>query len=207
MLVAARLTDDPRSNDIASVAMADVSLELSATLKDLEASTTASAAHACCEILRGVSGVKQVLSMYRMTDRPAPTEPSAYVGESVAALTCFARDTDASARLADDATDRCVRASLSLVCECYASLCLEVVESARKTAAGLGLIKTRRKKPVGNQPDSAAPLSDTDKIFAQLRLDIQHFGTLCARDYNVQPESMQTYHTLLESASEKHQEQ
>eukprot|EP01044_Picomonas_judraskeda_P046389 COSAG03_NODE_25869_length_263_cov_0.542683_1_plen_29_part_10 len=29
MLIAARLTDDPRSNDIASVAMADVSLELS----------------------------------------------------------------------------------------------------------------------------------------------------------------------------------
>ena len=205
MLIAGRLTDDPRSKDIASAAMADVVLELSATLRDLETSTTGSAAHACCEVLRGPSGVKQVLSMYRMTDRPAPTEPLAYVDESLVALTCFARDTEASARLPGDAADRWVRASLDLICDCYASLCLEVIESARKTAAGLGLIKTRRKKPVGNQADSAAPLSDIDKIFAQLRLDIQHFGMLCARDHGVQPDSMQTFQKLSQSASEKQQ--
>ena len=206
VLIAATLSADPRSKEIVSAAMADVFLELSGALQDLETSTTASAAHVSCEVLRSVSGVKQVLSMYRMTDRPAPTEPLAYVGESLAALACFAADTDASTRPSEDAAERWVRTSLSLICECYATLCLEVIESARKTAAGLGLIKTRRKKPAGNQQDSAAPLSDTDKICAQLRLDVQHFGMLCARDYKVQPESIQTFDKLLQSTSEKQQE-
>lgn len=207
MLIAGRLTDDPRSKDIASTAMADVFSELSATLKDLETSTTGSAAHACCEVLRGASGVKQVLSMYRMTDRPAPTEALGYVGESLAALTCFAQDTEASERLPDGTAERWVRASLDLICDCYVSLCLEVIESARKTAAGLGLIKTRRKKSLGNQTDGAAPLSDTDKIFAQLRLDIQQFGILCAQDYGVQPDSMRTFQKLSQVASEKQVEE
>lgn len=207
VLIAARLSEDPPSKDIASAAMADVSLELFAALQDLENSTTASAAHVCCEVLRGASGVKQVLAMYRMTDRPAPTEPLAYVGESLVALSCYARDTEASVRLSEDDADRLVRASLSLICECYVTLCIEVIESARKTAAGLGLIKTRRKKAVGNQSDSAAPLSDTEKISAQLHIDTKHFGVLCTRDYNVQPESIQAFHKLLELTSEKREEE
>ena len=90
--IAAGLADDDASKNTASAAIADARSEMRVSLQDLEDSLTASAAHLCCEVLRGVSGVKQVLATYRMTDRPAPTEPSVYVDESldIAALGCFA---------------------------------------------------------------------------------------------------------------------
>lgn len=180
--------------------------EMRVSLQDLEDSLTASAAHLCCEVLQGVSGVKQVLATYRMTDRPAPTEPSVYVDGSLAALGCFAFEAGVPKGLSSETTGRWVRASLGLICECYAHLCLDVLESARKTAAGLGLIKTRRKKPTG-MSDAAAPLSDLDKISAQLHLDVQHFGMLCSKEYDVQPDSIGTYSKLLQSLSEQKQQQ
>jgi conserved oligomeric Golgi complex subunit 2 len=172
--IAAGLADDDASKNTASAAIADARSEMRVSLQDLEDSLTTSAAHLCCEVLRGVSGVKQVLATYRMTDRPAPTEPSVYVDGSLAALGCFAFEAGVPKGLSSETTGRWVRASLGIICECYAHLCLDVLESARKTAAGLGLIKTRRKKPTG-MSDAAAPLSDLDKISAQLHLDVQHF--------------------------------
>ena len=47
------------------------------------------AAFPCCEVLRGASGVKQVLLTYRMTSREAHTQGSTYVSATIQPLVRF----------------------------------------------------------------------------------------------------------------------
>jgi hypothetical protein len=66
---------------------------------------------------------------------------------------------------------------VSTVCQRFLVAATEVVSSAKKTAAGLDLIKSRRKKSPNSSTggDDAAVLSDTEKICVQLWLDMQAF--------------------------------
>lgn len=114
-------------------------------------------------------------------------------------LIIFVRAARGHTGLTDGTADRLVRASVDIVCEDYSSLCLEVIESARKTAAGLGRIKTRRKKASGADAETAVPLSDTEKIRVQLRLDVAHLGVLFSQDFQVQPDAVPSYCKLRKS--------
>ena len=184
-LVADRLGADAAGARAAASAIANAQAELGSCIARVESRITGAAAHACCDVLRAGTGVRQVLSTYRMTDRPAPTEASAYVAAAIAPLRSLV---DESGRLATGTAERWVCAATEVVCREYGALCREVVESARKTAAGLGLIKTRRKKTAGAPPTES--VSDTDKICAQLRLDVEALGALLPTELQVRPEAL-----------------
>lgn len=153
------------------------------------------AARPCCEVLRGGAGVKQVLATYRMTHRAAPTTYSSYVAATIQPLALFTQ-TSVDQRIVPIETARdWATEAVRLVCCTYLELCRDVVSSVMKTAAGLGLIKPRRKK-VGQPSDSADSLSDTQKICAQLSLDIDQLGELAESQLGIIAEDIPAFREL-----------
>ena len=149
------------------------------------------AAFPCCEVLRGASGVKQVLLTYRMTSREAHTQGSTYVSATIQPLVRFRAINDDVHACDEGWTQDAVR----VLCKDFERLSKEVVESARKTATGIELIKARRKRS-NPQNTTGITLSDTQKICTQLLLDVEKMGSAIESKLGIDPESVAEFCTL-----------
>ena len=146
----------------------------------------------CCEVLRSVSGVRQVLSTHRIAKRDKPTGSSPYAATTLVPLVGFIKAV--ATRVSHTTVTEWTRGAVRLVCIQFRELCEEAVQSAKKTAAGLGLIKTRRKKT--GAVDGAEALSDTQKICCQLRLDMGEMELRCREELGFDPNSLPEFGEL-----------
>ena len=126
-----------------------------------------------------LSAVKGVAVMYRMTNRPPPTQPSSFVGTIFRPLKEFSQSF--TNRTPSNVGQRWKQQIVATVSDKYAIAMKELLTTVQRTEEALKNRKARRV--------AAGGMSDGDKLKLQLYLDYKFFAQ-SVREVGVGPESV-----------------
>lgn len=132
----------------------------------------------CAERLAGVRGIG---AAYRFQAKELPAQPSAFMREALEPLQSFAHGADGGGVPAAD-KQAVLEACLGAVGAHYARLVAELAQTTLRTESSIKRLQPRRQQGAAAEGGEAgsAP-SDSDKIFAQLRIDAASFRAQAAR--------------------------
>lgn len=137
-----------------------------------------------------------VTARYRMTNKPAPTQASAYVAEALVPLKAFISKYSTAADLCSAASSHVWTAAvIETLCAAFRSRVQTLIDTVKSMDAALNKRSGRPKAT------SSSGMSDSDKILLQLLLDVQAFATLAA-EMGVPAESIPSYGALLQEVQE-----
>eukprot|EP00850_Spirogloea_muscicola_P009839 SM000056S17957 [mRNA] locus=s56:314391:319655:+ [translate_table: standard] len=152
---------------------------------------TDAVAEKCMEFLKQVKGVTAV---YRMTNKPLPTRHSPYVPDILRPLRAFVEG-DRAALIAEKARAELVATIVDRVTTRYDSLAQELVTTARRTESSLKRLRQGASRTGMGADTAGAHISDSDKMVAQLFLDVQEYGRQL-QHFGVNPQAVASYATL-----------
>lgn len=149
---------------------ADLLMEIIPALTDV---LTETLADKCVEVLKQAKGIT---ATYRMTNKPPPTRHSAYVSIVLQPLRAFL-DGDRIIYLKEEARKELLGTVVEKINTRYDEQARDIITTARKTESTLARFRqgAARQRGAGADP-SENSVSDTDKICAQLFLDVQEYG-------------------------------
>jgi len=131
-----------------------------------------------------------------MTNKPAPTTPSAYVGEAFGPLKVFVSKYSAAATLCSASTSLVWMAGvIEAICVVFRTRVVYLIDTVKSMDAALNKRSGRPKAAI------SGGMSDSEKILLQLLLDVQAFATLAA-EIDVPIESIPSYAALLQEVQE-----
>ena len=143
-----------------------------------------------------LNGVNTVTARYRMTNKPAPTTASAYVGEALEPLKVFASKYSTAAGLCSASSSRVWMAGvIEAICVVFRARVQSLIDTVKSMDAALN---KRSGRPKATNPGG---MSDSEKILLQLLLDVQVFATLAA-GMDVPVELIPSYAALLSEVQE-----
>eukprot|EP00271_Cylindrocystis_brebissonii_P011692 TRINITY_DN29604_c0_g1_i1.p1 TRINITY_DN29604_c0_g1~~TRINITY_DN29604_c0_g1_i1.p1 ORF type:complete len:817 (-),score=155.92 TRINITY_DN29604_c0_g1_i1:242-2692(-) len=154
---------------------------------------TEAIARKCIEVLGQLKGIT---ATYRMTNKPLPVRHSHYVVGVLQPLRAFMEGKRAS-QLSESARKELVSRAVERVTARYDEMARELVTMARKTEESLERMRQKRapRGAVSDTGGGAPHISDTDKITAQLFLDVQEYARQVAK-FDVQAASIAGYVSL-----------
>eukprot|EP00850_Spirogloea_muscicola_P000815 SM000003S11060 [mRNA] locus=s3:589045:594249:+ [translate_table: standard] len=152
---------------------------------------TDAVAEKCMEFLKQVKGVTAV---YRMTNKPLPTRHSPYVPDILRPLRAFVEG-DRAALIAEKARAELVATIVDRVTTRYDNLAQELVTTARRTESSLKRLRQGASRTGMGADTAGAHISDSDKMVAQLFLDVQEYGRQL-QHFGVNPQAVASYTTL-----------
>lgn len=184
----ARLAHAPEATTAeVAAAVAEGADEIAAQLNDLVNVAVAMVVTRCAEALKQLRGIA---TTYRMTNKPMPTRPSAYVPTVLKPLVDVV-DGGKRAFLSEEARSRLVEGVVGEVTRRYEVLTRELVKTVCKAESSL-----QRLRKVQPAEGAASGPSDTEKICTQLALDVNEYGRQLAK-LGVQAAELPAYAALL----------
>ncbi|KAG6547153.1 hypothetical protein Mapa_011405 [Marchantia paleacea] len=149
---------------------ADLLLEIVPALTDV---LTEALADKCAEALKQAKGIT---ATYRMTNKPLPTRHSPYVSSILQPLKAFLEG-ERIIYLAQDAQKELLGTVVEKITTRYNDQARDIINTARKTESTLQRFRQGAARQRGGGADTSEnSISDTDKICAQLFLDVQEYG-------------------------------
>ncbi|BBN16902.1 conserved oligomeric Golgi complex subunit 2 [Marchantia polymorpha subsp. ruderalis] len=149
---------------------ADLLLELVPALTDV---LTEALADKCAEALKQAKGIT---ATFRMTNKPLPTRHSPYVSSILQPLKAFLEG-ERIIYLAQDAQEELLGTVVEKITTRYNDQARDIINTARKTESTLQRFRQGAARQRGGGADTSEnSISDTDKICAQLFLDVQEYG-------------------------------
>lgn len=131
-----------------------------------------------------------------MTNKPAPTAPSAYIGDSFGPLRAFVAKYSAAANLCSSTPTRAwISGIIESICIVFRTRVQSLIDTVKSMDAALNKRSGRPK--VAN----SSGMSDSDKILLQLLLDVQAFASMAVA-MDVPIESIPSYTALLHEVQE-----
>ncbi|EFJ51678.1 component of oligomeric golgi complex 2 [Volvox carteri f. nagariensis] len=153
-------------------ALAEVAAAVQSSGRSLAAAVTDEVVERCASAVRQLKGIT---ATYRVTSKAPPVRASHYVSGVLTPLRQLL-EAGPVKRLAPELQQELVVVPVAEgVCSRYAALADELLVSVRKTESSLKRLK-KAKGGAGGEEDSAAGLSDSDKITLQLHLDVEELG-------------------------------
>jgi len=149
----------------------------------------------CTEALKQLKGIT---ATFRMTNKPTPTKHSHFVPMLLQPLSKFCEESQRTRRLSPIAAKDLTREVCEGVTKKYAEMASDLVATVLKTEASLNRLKDRQGKGTTAASDATkagGKLSDTDKIFKQLHLDVAEYASRLI-SVNVQPSSLEAFPAL-----------
>nr|PNR36513.1 hypothetical protein PHYPA_022364 [Physcomitrium patens] len=128
----------------------------------------------CVEVLKQAKGI---VATYRMTNRPLPSRHSPYVTSILQPLKTFLED-DRYAHVTNEMHAELIASVSEKITSQYDVLARDMVSMARQTEASLLLLRRGARQRGAGSADTTDNVSDnlSDKICAQLFLDVQEYG-------------------------------
>ncbi|KAJ7556196.1 hypothetical protein O6H91_05G073700 [Diphasiastrum complanatum] len=159
-------------------------------------------AEKCVEVLRQLKGIT---ATYRMTNKPLPTRHSPYVSGVLQPLKAFL-DGERASYLKANTRAEFISAVIEKVTARYDELARELVTVARRTESSLQRLRQGARQRVGAGADTTdSNISDTDKICAQLFLDVQEYGRWLA-SFGVNAKDVTSYLSLWQCVAPQEQQ-
>jgi len=152
-----------------------------------------------------VSPLKSITSLYRMTKKPVPMRFSFFIPTILTAAQnfqqCCTPDAEKTVplhcRLSKPVLDDCVRAVLKQVTKVYHDEAKALLITAKKAETAVSALRKKQKKAEEDKAaDAKEDMSDTDKIFVQIYLDIQEYGNQLKTQFGLD-DTFEPYVTLL----------
>ncbi|KAG0568570.1 hypothetical protein KC19_6G029700 [Ceratodon purpureus] len=128
----------------------------------------------CVEVLKQAKGI---IATYRMTNRPLPSRHSPYVTSVFQPLKAFVDD-ERYAHVTKEMQAELITSVSEKITAQYDVLARDMVSVARQTEASLQLLRRGARQRGAGGADTSDNISDnlSDKICAQLFLDVQEYG-------------------------------
>ena len=175
-VVRARLSHAPEDVVVGvAAAVREGADALDAQMEGLVEAAVALVVARCAEALKQLRGIA---TTYRMTNKPMPTRPSAYVAAVLRPLV-EVLEGERRAFLSEGARAALVEGAVAELTRRYAALAHELVTTVRKTESSLQ--RLRKGQAGAGDGGAANGPSDTDKICRQLALDAEHYGNEMAK--------------------------
>ena len=149
----------------------------------------------CTEALKQLKGIT---ATFRMTNKPTPSKHSHFVPMLLQPLSKFSEESQRTRRLSPIAAKELTREVCEGVTKKYAEMAGDLVATVLKTEASLNRLKDRQGKgtaTAGDATKTGGKLSDTDKIFKQLHLDVTEYASRL-NSLSVQPSSLEAFPAL-----------
>ncbi|KAL2613354.1 hypothetical protein R1flu_025046 [Riccia fluitans] len=166
----------PSSHEIISIVKqsicqgADLLLDIIPALTDV---LTEAVADKCVEALKQAKGIT---ATYRMTNKPLPTRHSPYVASILQPLKAFLEG-ERILYLTEEAKEELLGTVVEKITTRYDDQAREIITMAKKTETTLQRFRQGAARQRGGGTDTSEnSISDTDKICAQLFLDVQEYG-------------------------------
>ncbi|EGC31604.1 hypothetical protein DICPUDRAFT_50102 [Dictyostelium purpureum] len=144
----------------------------------------------CSDSLQFISTIR---STYRMTNKPPPTQASAYVSRIIEPLQLFLKNKAAPSHIPSDIKLNWAILVLTPITEGFKNEASNVIQSVTQSNDILNKM-VKRNKPTSS---STNEMSDIDKISIQLFLDVEKFGN-CIKDLGIDLLSFSQYLSLKE---------
>ncbi|CAM6106737.1 unnamed protein product [Calypogeia fissa] len=149
---------------------ADLLMEVVPALTDV---LTETLADKCVEVLKQAKGIT---ATYRMTNKPPPTRHSPYVSSVLQPVKAFL-DGDRIIYLREHAQKELLGTVVEKITTRYDEQARDIINTAKKTETTLARFRQGAARQRGAGADTSEnSVSDTDKICAQLFLDVQEYG-------------------------------
>ena len=149
---------------IPRAALEEAAGSLEAQQRELVRRASAELAEEC---KKGLKFMRGIISTYRMTNRPMPSQPSQYVAGVLRPFRAFLETH--VAEIGDVSRSGLVLATADAVCDSFRDVAADLLKTVTQTDASL---KKLKKQPGGAE----SGVSDADKMRAQLFLDVEEFG-------------------------------
>lgn len=174
--------------------------EMEAITSSLRDVVVTALAMRCAGVLKAMRGIA---TTYRMVARPMPKRPSPFVSSVLQPLRTFLGDPSAST-LPEDVSQSVCRATISAVCQHFQAAAGSLLDAERKTESSLKRLNRNR---AGETPsDATAGASNTDKMAAQLFLDVQELGRQVFK-FDMDPSDMGPFSELWASIAPEGQKE
>ena len=149
---------------ILRAALEEAAGSLEAQQRELVRRASAELAEEC---KKGLKFMRGIISTYRMTNRPMPSQPSQYVAGVLRPFREFLEVHVAD--IGDLSRSDLVLVTADAVCDSFRDMAADLLKTVTQTDASL---KKLKKQPGGAE----SGVSDADKMRAQLFLDVEEFG-------------------------------
>eukprot|EP01114_Cavostelium_apophysatum_P023937 TRINITY_DN9192_c0_g1_i1.p1 TRINITY_DN9192_c0_g1~~TRINITY_DN9192_c0_g1_i1.p1 ORF type:complete len:750 (+),score=180.22 TRINITY_DN9192_c0_g1_i1:104-2353(+) len=171
---------------------AEVGEELGKTLPSIEEYVESSVLKRCVESLQPLRGIP---ATYRMTNKPVPTKPSYFVNNIVEPIEELERQLDHLVRT--NVKKAWLLKIATSVTERYREMTNELLNSLHKSEEMI------RKFKKGPQSAVSGTMTDMDRIYVQLFLDVEAFGSQLEKTHVVNLQSFEPYKQLVQAVSSK----
>jgi conserved oligomeric Golgi complex subunit 2 len=189
---------DPEDSEAAANATSEC-LELGAVTLDefLPKITTAIALIVTERCTEALNQLKGITATFRMTNKPTPSKHSHFVPMLLQPLSKFCEESQRTRRLSPVAAKVLTKEVCENVTKKYAEMAGDLVATVLKTEASLNRLKDRQGKGTGSATDASktGKLTDTDKIFKQLHLDVVEYASKL-NSLNVKPSELEAFPAL-----------
>ncbi|CAK8998703.1 Conserved oligomeric Golgi complex subunit 2 (COG complex subunit 2) (Component of oligomeric Golgi complex 2) [Durusdinium trenchii] len=130
------------------------------------------------------AAIRGIPAFYRMLNKPVPTKASPYVESSLRPLTAF-RDVLVGSKIAEDFVRAWLKEMVDGAAQEFAVQATQLIEMTHQQEASLRRLAGRGDAKGDDQ------VSDLDKIYLQLCLDVDTFSSMASATAGLKPEGLQ----------------